>query len=143
MLELKFIRENRELVKEMLANRYSSIDLAEFDKLDENKHLNEYSAIIADLIDNKRKGSGKHVPASKLLFLDWLPDNIKKFNINDLSRPAINNMPDSYDKKILNTLHNSNFTEQCVKLLIWLDKNHTAMKLEVRQQLVELFVDKK
>ncbi len=37
MLELKFIRENRELVKEMLANRNSSIDLAEFDKLDEER----------------------------------------------------------------------------------------------------------
>ena len=37
MLELKFIRENRELVKEMHANRNSNIDLAEFDKLDEER----------------------------------------------------------------------------------------------------------
>lgn len=52
MLELKFIRENRELVKEMLANRNSNIDLTEFDKLDEERR-----AILGEveLLKTKKK----------------------------------------------------------------------------------------
>ena len=49
MLELKFIRENRELVKEMLANRNSNIDLTEFDKLDEERKKRCFS-------NNRRDG---------------------------------------------------------------------------------------
>ena len=68
MLELKFIRENRELVKEMLANRNSNIDLAEFDKLDEERRAilgevellkqkrNTESAEIARLKKEKQDG---------------------------------------------------------------------------------------
>ena len=62
MLELKFIRENRELVKEMLANRNSNIDLTEFDKLDEERR-----AILGEveLLKQKRNTESSEIARLK------------------------------------------------------------------------------
>lgn len=61
MLELKFIRENRELVKEMLANRNSNIDLAEFDKLDEERR-----AILGEVELLKQKRNTESAEIARL-----------------------------------------------------------------------------
>ena len=61
MLELKFIRENRELVKEMLANRNSNIDLTEFDKLDEERR-----AILGEVELLKQKRNTESAEIARL-----------------------------------------------------------------------------
>lgn len=114
-----------------------------FDSNDEQKHIRETSTSILEVIDNKPKGSKNPIPASKLLFTKWLDDDLKLRNINALSRPAIYLMPDRYDYKKLNTLHDSDFTEQCITLVKWLDKNQkTVSKFDIRDKLYELFVTK-
>lgn len=62
MLELKFIRENRELVKEMLANRNSNIDLTEFDRLDEERRAilgDQAPEALLPLFDREVEGFGE------------------------------------------------------------------------------------
>ncbi len=61
MLELKFIRENRELVKEMLANRNSNIDLTEFDRLDEERR-----AILGEVELLKQKRNTESAEIARL-----------------------------------------------------------------------------
>ena len=62
MLDLKFMRENKELIEEMLKNRNSDLTLDEFAKLDEERRviLSEVEAL-----KNKRNTESQEIARLK------------------------------------------------------------------------------
>lgn len=61
MLDLKFIRENQDLLKEMLKNRNSNIDLSEFNDLDSKRR-----DLIAEVEGLKRERNNVSAEIAKL-----------------------------------------------------------------------------
>ena len=56
MLDIKFIRDNRDTVKEALKNRRLDIDIDQMLKFDEERILSTKDAQVVRLVDDRRDG---------------------------------------------------------------------------------------
>lgn len=137
--ELGELRKLAEAKSSIILQHLAKIYL-NFDKKDNDKHAREMSAEILKIITQQTKNSNKLQKASTLLFVQWLPNNIKRaYTTDSLNLVAIAELPSRYSDEETDKLLGSDFSKRCIQLLHWLDESKNLSKLIIHHKILELF----